>query len=178
VAYVAVNMESLLSWQPDTDTLLRNNSIAICGNDYTSSNRYALRSLFVTPTGANPDPRPGFLAINCLSNSPTHARRQVLINEFSNGGGAFDFSADINRWKNALDAVQAPPPRMTNVRLTNGVFQFTFPGQRGRTNRVEGTTNFVDWTMVTNVFGTNAPILFREIDVLPTDRRFYRIRRF
>jgi hypothetical protein len=66
---------------------------------------------------------------------------------------------------------------MTNVRLTNGVFQFTFPGQRGRTNRVEGTTNFVDWTILTNVFGTNAPIVFGDT-LLPTEPRFYRIRRF
>ena len=61
---------------------------------------------------------------------------------------------------------------------SGGTFQFTFPGQRGRTNRVESTTNLLDWTTVTNVFGTNAPVTYRDINTLPTDRRFYRILRF
>lgn len=172
-----MDMEPSSSYQGQTDTFLRNNGVTICGNDYVP--RHAVRNLFVTTNATDINlPRPVFLAINCLSNSPTHAYRQVIIDDSFQGGGSFDFTADIARWRNILDSVQAPAPRITDARLTNGIFQFTFPGQRGRTNRVEGTSNLLDWTAVTNVFGTNAPITFRDTNALPTDRRFYRIRRF
>ena len=172
-----MDMEPSSSYQGQTDLFLRNNGVRICGNDYVP--RHALRNLFVTTNASDINlPRPVFLAINCLSNSPSHAYRKILIDDSFQGGSGFDFTPNIARWRDVLDSVQAPPPRITNVRLTNGVFQFTFPGQRGRTNRVEGTTNFADWTVLTNVFGTNAPIVFGDPNVLPTDRRSYRIRRF
>ena len=117
-----------------------------------------------------------FLAINCVSNSPSHARYQVLINDYSNGGGQFDFTSLLtNSYRRILDSVQAPPPVLTAPQLSAGAFEFTVPGQRGRTNRVEATTNFVDWLTVTNVFGTNAPIRIRQTPAEP--ERFYRVRR-
>jgi len=68
-------------------------------------------------------------------------------------------------------------PQLANARLSGDAFQFTFPGQRGHTNRVECTTNFVDWTVVTNAFGTNAPITFRDTNILLNGWQFYRVRR-
>jgi len=170
-----MDMEPSSSYQGQTDTFLRNNGVKICGNDYVP--RHGLRNLFVTPSADPLLPRPVFVAINCVSNSPSHAHWRILIDDSFQGGSGFDFTSNIARWRDVIDSVQAPAPEITNARLTNGVFQFTFPGQRGRTNRVEGTSNLLDWTTVTNVFGTNAPITFRDVNALPTERLFYRIRR-
>jgi hypothetical protein len=78
-------------------------------------------------------------------------------------------------WRNILDSVQAPPPRLKSAGFSGGGFQFTVPGQRGRTNRVEYTTNLVNWTTVTNLFGTNAPVMVRDTNALQDERRFYRV---
>ncbi len=179
VAYMAANMEPGTSYQGQTDVFLRATNVTVCGNDYTASARQTIRNLFAPPNSVpGGDPRPVFVAINCVSNSPSHPQWQVLLREFYDGGGAIDFSPRIAAWRSIIDSVQAPPPRLTNVIHSGGTFQFTFPGQRGRTNRVESTTNLLDWTTVTNVFGTNAPVTYRDINTLPTDRRFYRILRF
>jgi len=175
-------MEPASVWQGQTDTFLRSYNVNACGNDYTLTTHQTIRNLFAPPSPTNSDPRPVFVAINCLSNSPSHAHWQVLLMEFYNGGGAQDFSARIAAWRNTIDSVQAPPPLLANARLTDGGFEFTFPGQRGRTNRVEYSTmaspgGLPDWTLVTNVFGTNAPITFRETSVLLNERRVYRLRR-
>ena len=90
-----------------------------------------------------------------------------------------DFSAQITLWRAVLDAVQAPPPELTDVRsTTGGVFRFTVPAQRGRTNRVESTTNFANWITVTNISGTNASVVIRETNIFPNPKRFYRLLRF
>jgi len=183
VAWVLVNMESSSAWQAQTDTYARNNAVRICVDDYTSTNntvvnRYAARSLFVSPTGANPDPRPVFIAINCMTNSPSHAYRQLLVKDFYAGGGAQDFTAQVNQWRNTIDSVQAPPPKLTKPAYSANNFEFTFPGQRGRTNRVQSSSDLVNWTTITNFFGTNAPIVVRDTNAVVNDRRFYRVVRF
>jgi hypothetical protein len=183
VAYVAVNKEPGSTFQGQTDTFLRATNVNVCGNDYTSTTLHGVRNLFAPPTGLTNNPRPVFVAINCVSNSPSHAYRQVLLNApfDGQGGGAFNFATTVtNVWRPILDSVQAPPPRLTNARLTGGAFEFTFPGQRGRTNRVECTTNLppdTNWVTVTNVFGTNAPITVRDTNAAAGPRRFYRVRR-
>jgi hypothetical protein len=170
-------MEPASVWQAQTDSYLAGFGERVCGNDYTSAtSSKAVRNLFAPPNStAGGDPRPVFIAINCVSNSPSHAPYQLLLKEFYDGGGAFDFSARVAAWRNILDSVQAPPPRLTNVIRSGTNFQFTFPGQRGRTNRVEYTTNFTQWTVATNVFGTNAPIVFRDPTIPGKPRRFYRV---
>ncbi|HYV32593.1 MAG TPA: hypothetical protein VEO53_15995 [Candidatus Binatia bacterium] len=175
-------MEPASFYQAQTDQFLRATNITLCGNDYTPTNHQAIRNLFAPPNATNVDPRPVFLAINGVSNSPSHQQWQLLIDDFSNGGGAADFSAAIAGWRNILDSVQAPPPQITNARQSGDVFEFSFPGQQGRTNRVESATmagpaGFLDWTVVTNVFGTNASITFRETQALSNGGRFYRVRR-
>lgn len=174
---MAVNKERELAWQGQTDAFLRATNIQVCGNDYTATTSYGIRDLFAPPNPTNIDPRPVFLAINCVSNSPSHRQYQVLINDYSNGGGSFDFSRLLtNVYRPILDGVLAPPPAMSAPQLSNDVVEFTIPGQRGRTNRIEGTTNFIDWFTVTNFFGTNRPSRVQ----VPADRpeRFYRVRRF
>jgi len=170
-------MERSSSWQAQTDTYLASLNVTICGNDYTASALQVVRNLFASPTVSNPDPRPVFVAINCLTNSPSRRYREVLINEFYNGGGAQDFTTSIGNWRTVMDAVQAPPALLSNISFTNGAFGFTFPGQRGRNNRVECTTNFLDWTTITNVTGTNLPALIRDLNAGANPLRFYRVAR-
>ena len=182
MAHVVVNMEPASVWQGQTDTFLRSYKVNVCGNDYTATTHQGIRNLFAPPSATNADPRPVFVAINCLSNSPSHAHWQVLLMEFYNGGGAQDFSARIAEWRNVIDSVQAPPPLLSNARLAGGNFEFTFPGQRGRTNRVEcatmaGPGDFLDWTVITNIYGTNTAVTFRDTNTLLNERRFFRVRR-
>src|SRR5262245_66609153 len=108
-------MEPLSQWQAQTDSFLRATNVTRCGNDYVGSIKYGVRNPFAPPYATNSDPRPLFLAINGLSNSPSHQQWQVLISDFSNGGGTFDFTADVNRWRRILDSVQAPAPMLTNA---------------------------------------------------------------
>src|SRR5262245_22759578 len=172
-------MEPLSQWQAQTDSFLRATNVTRCGNDYVGSIKYGVRNLFAPPNATNSDPRPLFLAVNGLSNSPSHRQWQVLISDFSNGGGAFDFTPAINRWRTILDSVQAPQPVLTNTPPSGSAneFTFTFPGQRGRTNVVETSADLATWSVVTNVFGTNAPITVRDTNYLNNDRKFYRVRR-
>jgi hypothetical protein len=168
-------MERDSSWQAQTDSYLNGLNARICGNDYTATTLRTVRSLFALPNASNPDPRPVFAAINCISNSPNRQYREVLVNEFYAGGGAQDFSASIANWRSVLDSVQAPPPAITQARLNTNAFQFTVLAQRGRTNRVEGTTNLVIWSTITNIFGTNASVIVRDTNVFSTPRRSYRV---
>ena len=175
-------MESAATWQAQTDADLAGFNTKICGNDYLAPGVQVqlVRNLFASPNPpTNPDPRPVFAAINCISNSPNRRYREVLINEFYNGGGAQDFSTRIAEWRTVLDSVQAPAPEITDARATTGgVFRFTVPGQRGRTNRVQSSTNLTNWITVTNITGTNAAVVVRETNIFPNPRRFYRLVRF
>jgi len=170
-------MERDASWQAQTDVFLRATNVIVSGNDYTATTRYGIRNLFAPPNATNSDPRPLFLAINCVSNSPSHAQYQVLISDFSNGGGAFDFnSLLVSTYRPVLDSVQAPPPVLGPAQIVSGdAMEFTFTGQRGRTNRVESTSDFIDWLTVTNVFGTNASIRIRT--PLLESQKYFRLRR-
>jgi hypothetical protein len=118
---------------------------------------------------------PVFVAINCVSNSTSHAYDSLIL---SQGGGAPNWDVAISQWQTAIDGVQAPLPDLTDFRLTPpGVFRFTFPGQRGRTNQVQFSSDFANWTVVSNFFGTNAPIVIRDTNVVDVPRRFYRVLR-
>jgi len=169
-------MEPGSSWQAQTDVFLRATNITRCGNDYVGNVRQGIRNLFAPPNPTNSDPRPLFLAVNGLSNSPSHRQWQVLISDFSNGGGSFDFTPAINRWRGILDSVQAPAPTLTNS-ATPESFAFTFPGQRGRTNVVESSPDLSSWSPLTNYFGTNAPVTFRATNDWNEEQKFYRVRR-
>ena len=177
VAFVVANMEPLAQWQAQADVFLRSTNVVRVGNDYVGSINHGIRNLFAPPNATNSDPRPLFLAINGLSNSPSHRQWEVLIADFSNGGGAFDFTPALARWKAILDSVQAPRPVLAARRSPSGPLTLSFPAQRGRTNTLERTTDLVEWVAVTNASGTNAMVSFVETTVPAPDRRFYRVRR-
>src|SRR4051812_26210731 len=165
-------MESDSTWQAQTDSYMASFGVKTCGNEYASGATHIVRSLFATPTSSNPDPRPLFIVINCISNTLTRRYHEVLVNAVENGGGTTDFSAQIAAWRTIIDAVQAPAPAITDVRLANtNTIRFTVPGQRGRTNRVEGTTDFLTWGTVTNITGTNVPVVVRDTTVLTNPQR-------
>jgi len=175
VVHIAINMVPQDFLQPYAEEFIGEYGIEICANDYNSNS-----SLGAVETNAVHDLfqaqflKPVLLVINCVSNSTSHPQSSLLLNQ---GGGPLDWNVAINQWRAAIDSVQAPPPQLTSVRLAEGAFQFTFPGQRGRTNRVESTTDLVNWTVLTNFFGTNAPITFSDTNAISNDQRFYRLRR-
>src|SRR5258708_19501461 len=118
-------MDPAAFYQSETDTFLHGYGISICGNDYTATNSKSIRNLFVTASATNLDPRPVFVAINCVSNSPSHAHWQVLLREFSNGGSGFDFSSRILSWPNIIDSLQDPPPLIPRPRFPRPHFHST-----------------------------------------------------
>lgn len=149
-------------------------ALPIVANDYNSNPvRGPLQTNVVHDMFQVPFLKPVFLVINCITNSTHQPYLQLQYNETNRP------NVDIvARWREAIDGVMAPAPRLADVRLlTDGAFRFSFLGQRGRTNRVECSTDFVDWTVLTNFFGTNAPSVFQEPAAIPGPPRFYRVRR-
>ncbi|HZO84468.1 MAG TPA: hypothetical protein VFC26_04600 [Verrucomicrobiae bacterium] len=144
-------------------------------NDYNSNPaRGPVHTNFVHDKFDLPNLRPLFLVINCVSNSTQQPFLQLQLYE----SNVTDFSAAVLRWRGSIDRVLAPRPRITNTELlTDGTLSFAFLGQRERTNRVECTTNFLNWTVLSNFFGTNAPSIFRDPDATSGPPRFYRVRR-
>jgi hypothetical protein len=167
--------------QPQVDEFIDRFGITVCANDYNSNP-------FLGPVHTNavhdyfqaPFVKPAFIVINCVSNSPSHAPGKLLFNL---AGGVCDtcwFTQVINPIRAAIDSVAAPAPQLTDVRKYGSRIQFTFPGQIGKTNRVESTTNLLstgDWTVAGTYIGTNGPITFREDSRIPASQRFYRVRR-
>lgn len=167
--------------QSYVDQFIDEFGIGVCANDYNSQpllgpvQTNAVHDLFEAPFV-----KPVFVVINCVSNSPSRLPDQLL---FRDSGGRTDpeWNALIGNIRYAIDSVTVPPPQLTNVRRSyNGRVQFTFPGQIGKTNFVEGTTNLVapmNWTVVGTYVGTNGPITFRDESRLSVPMRFYRVRR-
>lgn len=117
--------------------------------------------------------QPYYVIINGLTNSTSHAAWQVLHRQGSYGGTI----APIDTLRSVIEQVQAAPPIITNFRpAAAGGFELTIPGQLGRTNRVEFSSNLTSWQTLTNVWGTNAPITVRDA-AQPVSNRFYRVRR-
>src|ERR1051326_8404303 len=116
-------------WQGQTDTYLRSLNEKVGGNDYmvtaTATNSKSIRNLFVPPNSTpGGDPRPVFLAINCVSNSPSHKQWQLMLKEFYDGGGALDFTARIAAWRALIENVSASPPAFDSPPLSGGVVVF------------------------------------------------------
>ncbi len=167
--------------QPYVDQFIGQFGISVCANDYNSQpllgpvHTNAVHDLFQTPFL-----KPVFVVINCVSNSPSTPPGRLLLDV---GGGQTDdaaWNALILNIRAAIDSVAAPPPQLTEVRKYSTRIQFTFPGQIGRTNRVESTTSLlspVSWFPVADYSGTNGPITFRDESRLPATQRFFRVRR-
>ena len=149
-------------------------------NDYNSNpSRGPVQTNAVHDLFDVPYHKPHFIAINCVSNSSYNPWNQLVLTE--DAPVDLDLTENgptITRWHAVIDGVQAPLPQITSPGIGNGgAFRFVFPGQRGRTNQVMGSSNLVNWTVLTNVTGTNLPILFRDLSITSNAMHFYRILR-
>jgi hypothetical protein len=147
-------------------------------NFYGSPSRGPAQTNAVHDLFELPYTRPRLIVINCLTNSNYNPPYQLIFTEHPEIADFPPDGVEVTRWRTAIDSVQAPLPRITSIGMGNGgAFRFLFPGQRGRTNQVLGSSDLVDWTVLTNVTGTNLPILFRDLSVSTNSARFYKIRR-
>jgi hypothetical protein len=175
VVHCSVNIVPQDFVQPQVEDFMNELGIDLCANDYNAKLPLGpLQTNAVHDLFQRQYLKPVFLVINCVSNSLSHPVWSLLVND---AGGQADMGSAISRWRTIIDSVQAPLPQLTSVSLADGTFQFTFLGQRGRTNRIECATDFTSWTVLTNVFGTNAPVTFRDTNPSLNGQRFYRVRR-
>jgi len=178
LSYVNVNIVAQDFLQPQCEDFIDDYNLPMCANDYNSNPSLGpVQTNRVHDMFATPFLKPIFAIINCVSNSTAQSYLQLLLNE-DGGLITVDYGAYVTRWRTAIDSVQAPRPELTDTRLTpSGALAFTLPGQRGRTNQVQVSSDLLNWTTVTNVSGTNAPVVFRDTNVVNAPRRFYRVRR-
>src|SRR5688500_12870095 len=166
-------MEDHPFWEEETDGFIREHRFAPVLNDYVRTNGATTNDGFVRLLFQPADQRPVFVIINCVSNSVTHPQWQLLVNYGGYGDG--DFSGNIAEWRAVIDSVKAPPPRLGLPAIVSSHLQFTVPGQRGQTNRVEVSSDLRNWFVVTNLIGTNASITLREPAASTAVQRFYRV---
>lgn len=168
VIHVAVNQEPRSIYQTDTDTFITQQGFGITVNDYgpgLGTNRVR----FMLQTSG----QPSFAVVNGVTNSPSHQPWQLLVNHL--GYGDTQFSTELASFRAIIDTVQAPviAPQLSAAHLAGSAFEFTLQTQRGRSYRVQGSTNLTDWTTLRTIPGTNIPVLFRDTNA-PPSRRFYR----
>lgn len=168
VIHVAVNQEPRSIYQTDTDTFITQQGFGITVNDYgpglgTNRVRFMLQS----------SGQPTFAVINGVTNSPSHQPWQLLVNHL--GFGDTQFSTELASFRAIIDTVQAPlvAPQLSAAHLVGSAFEFTLQTQRGRSYRVQGSTNLTDWSTLRTIAGSNVPVLFRDTNAPPA-RRFYR----
>ena len=179
VEHISINIVAQTELQPYCEAFIEDVGLDMVANDYNANpNRGPVQTNACHDSFQTPFLKPTFVIINCVSNSPNTPLNMLLLNQ---GGGASDdagWSADVSRWRAAIEAVQAPPAQLTAFRLTaNGGFRFTFPGQFGRTNQILGSQDLTNWSVLASFYGTNGPIVFRDDYVGYRPRRFYKVRR-
>ena len=178
MAHVVVNIERAAEWQAQTDTFLKARGIEVCGNDYTTTSVNPIRRLFAPATPSNPSPRPVFVAINCVSNSPSHRYREILVNEIYAGGGAQDFSANIRNWRSKIGAVQAAPTPilLSTPRFgSEGAFQFTMTGAANARYAIEASLDLENWQrIIGDLPGSTAGSVVSDPTLPLLPRQFYR----
>jgi thiol-disulfide isomerase/thioredoxin len=168
VLHVAVNQEANSFYQNATDNFINQHGFPIVFNDYEGNVINPVRFQF-TAGG-----QPLFVAINCVTNSPSHLPRQVLVNYL--GYGQTDFNQALAGFRAVIDAVQAPVPvpQLTEPRHVGADFEFTFSAQPGQNYRVQASTDLLNWTTLQTIPGTSTPIVFRDTNA-PEVGRFYRV---
>ena len=173
VLYVFVDLEHRNIYQAATTTYINSyvySNTPVC-NDYDVPDinpGYPVRKAF------QPANQPVFVAINCVTNSPTHQPWQVLVNHL--GYLDLNFTNEIASFRAAIDAVQPPvvPPQLTNAHRVGADFEFNFQTQIGRSYRVLGSTNLTTWTALRTNAGSTNITTFRHTNA-PSVRNFYRV---
>lgn len=167
VLHIAVNQESDSFYRTRTDNFVTQQDFAITVNDYDSTSTNKVRFLFQNSG------QPIFAIINGVTNSPSHQPWQLLVNHL--GYGDTDFNPELASFRAIINTVQAPvvAPQLSAAHIVGSSFEFTLQTQRGRSYRVQGSTNLADWTTLRTIPGTNTPTVFRDTNA-PPSRRFYR----
>ena len=170
VLHVAVNQESSSFYQASTDDFITNQDFHITLNDYIGAgSSFRIKPLF------QPYGQPVFVAINCLTNSPTHQPWQVLVNYL--GYGHTDFSQQLADFRAAIDQVQPAPMPLEVTQpqvLDNGGFEFTVQAPAGENYQVQYSSDLNFWTNLVTVSNANSTLLIRDTNAPPTTR-FYRV---
>lgn len=167
VLHIAVNQESRSTYQSQTDSFITQQGFNPVVNDYDSTSTNRVRFLFQS-TG-----QPIFVVINGVTNSPSHQPWQLLVNHL--GYGDTDFNQELANFRAIIDTVQPPVtrPQLSAARRVGADFEFTFQPQRGRTYRVEASTNLTSWATLRTYPATTNAIVFRDTNAPPA-QRFYR----
>jgi thiol-disulfide isomerase/thioredoxin len=170
VVYLFVNQESSPSYQTSTSNYINQNLAAttpVC-NDYGIPGSNPVRTAFQNSG------QPIFVAINGVTNSPTHSSWRVLVNHL--GYGETDFNQELANFRAIIDSVQPAiiAPVLSNAQWIGADFQFDIPTQAGRTYRVQGSTNLASWTTLQTVNATNSSTVFRHTNA-PAAGQFYRV---
>ena len=172
VLYLFANQESASFWQPQTTSYINTNlsPATIVFNDYGIPGSNPVRTAFQSSG------QPIFVAINGVTNSPSHAPWQVLVNHL--GLGQTDFNQELVNFRAQIDSVlpaaPAPAPVLGNAQRMGNDFQFTFSTQPGSSYRVLASTNLTTWTTLQTVNATNSSALFRHTNA-PAAGQFYRV---
>ncbi len=170
VLYLFVNQESASFYQTQTDNYINANlaSTTPVFNDYGIPGSNPVRTAFQNSG------QPIFVVVNGVTNSPTHAPWQVLVNHL--GYGETDFNQELANFRAQIDSVQPglTAPVLSDPQRIGADFQFHFPTQPGVSYRVLGSTNLTDWTTLQTLNATNSTALFRHTNA-PASGNFYRV---
>lgn len=167
VLHLAVNQEPRSVYQSQTDTFIAQQGFGIAMNDYDNTSTNKVRFMFQSSG------QPIFVAINAVTNSPTHQPWQLLVNHL--GYGNTDFEQELANFRSVIDTVQPPvlPPQLSVPRRAGPDFEFALQTQPGRTYRVQGPTDLTGWTTLRTLSGSTNIQVFRDTNAPPA-RRFYR----
>lgn len=172
VLYLFANQESASFYQSQTTSFINNtNNVAastIVLNDYGVPGSNPVRTAFQNSG------QPVFVVINGVTNSPSHTPWKVLVNHL--GYGDTDFNQELANFRAIIDSVQPPIaiPTLNNARRIGADFEFNFQTQIGRTYRVLGSTNLLNWTTLQTLNGSPNTTTFRHTNTQPA-RNFYRV---
>ncbi|GEM_PF-1656258 len=169
VEFFVINLEPADYAQEEADRLLDQYHVALRGNDYVPERSDIAVDLFSRHTL-----KPVFVAINCVTGSPSHQSQELLFN--TSGVVESQIPSLIPVWQNAIDSVEAPPPSLEKPeKPADGAFEFTLNGRLNQTYRIESTSNFDQWDFAAEFVGTNGPFVFRDDGAEPGGLRFFRV---
>jgi hypothetical protein len=92
------------------------------------------------------------------------------------------YAVDASGNKSLTNSVSFSTTNVFNLRLSIGAgqpltgngFELRVDASPGLPGQIEFSTNFVNWTKLTNFVGTNAPMNFRDSAATNSNQRFYR----
>jgi len=98
------------------------------------------------------------------------------ISQFAGQTGELRFSggAPLDDIKFSPDLSPRPPALSEPELNVDGSFEFRLLGQTGQTYTLQFSTNFTNWTALTNVAGSVGPITIMDLSATNSPARFYR----